>query len=197
MHPTLRLLPLCTLCLGLGLGLAWFGSRSVDAPAGPAPAAALRPSPAAPSAQPPAPPRESRSPLATPAETAPEKSLASPDAGEDAAPLLADEARARLFADIEAAYTTYDASVLPRLTPHLRHFDPEVRAYAREGIVQLGHADGAAALRAAARSASDPREAAALVEAAEFLELPPAAPVAAIPASSAAGQSTTRKQRGF
>jgi hypothetical protein len=193
MHPTFRILPLCTLCLGLGLGLAWFGSRT-DAPsAATAPSASLPASHATPLA-PTAPASQHQPATPSPAEAAPQAPSGSPDAGQDAVPLLADEARARLFADIEAAYTTYDASALPRLTPHLRHSDPEVRAYAREGIVQLGHADGANALRAAARSARDPKEAMALLEAAEFLELPPAAPVASMPVPPAASQASGRKR---
>jgi hypothetical protein len=196
MHPTFRILPLCTLCLGLGLGLAWFGSRNAPPSATPAPSAAL-PAPRADPLAPAAPSPEGRSPAAPPAEAAPEKPTDSPDTGQDAAPLLADEARTRLFADIEAAYTTYDPAALPRLEPRLRHSDPAVRAYAREAIVQLGHADGAPLLRTAARSARDPKEAIALLEAAEFLELPPAAPVAAMPVPPAAGHAPTRKARGL
>ena len=194
MNQTLRLLPLCTLCLGLGLGLAWFGSRT-DAPSTAAtpPSASLPASHASPLA-PAAPATQLQSPAAPPAEAVPEKTSGSPDTGRDSAPLLADEARARLFADIEAAYTTYDAAALPRLTPLLHHSDPEVRAYAREGIVQLGHAAGAAALRAAARSARDPKEAVALQEAAEFLELPPAPPVASMPVTPDANHAPGRKR---
>jgi len=187
MHPLLRLIPLCTICLGLGFGLAWFRSLShretpphAAAPATSLPPAAHEPATASPPVAPDSPPPASAEP---PAEST------APEPGQEAAPLLADEARTRLLAEMEAAYTTYDPAALPRLTPRLRHPDPEIRAFARESIVQLGHAEGASALRAAARAARDPREATALLEAAEFLELPPAAPVGTTPFPPVAGQT--------
>ncbi|MBC8009310.1 MAG: hypothetical protein H7067_04345 [Burkholderiales bacterium] len=75
---------------------------------------------------------------------------------------------------IESLVVAYDASVLPRLAGYLAHPSAEVRAMAREGVVQLGATEGAAFLRAAADKATDPREAVALLDAADFLDLPPA-----------------------
>ena len=169
-----RILPLCTLGLGMGLGFAWFGARPALPPESPGrDDAALSPSPTTarpvPAALAPPPPPPPAPPATEP--PAPASTLAP---GEDAAPALTDATRSRLHADIEAAYTTYDVAALPKLTPHLRHPDPEIRAFARDAIIQLGHAEGAAPLRAAARAARDPHEAAALEDAAAFLELPPA-----------------------
>jgi hypothetical protein len=182
-----RLLPLCTLGLCLGLGFAWFRSDSrPDAPAV-APASSVpAPAPPVPSVPADSPgdlPRTERDPAAAPDESAPLS-----------APTLSEEARDRLFAAIEEAYTTYDVSALPRLTPHLRHPDPEVRTFAREAIVQLGHIDGVAALRAAARDARDPREATELLDAADFLEIPPAQPISADAFLPVAGRTSAARR---
>lgn len=93
-------------------------------------------------------------------------------------PTLAPEIRDRLIEEITVAYTSYEPEALPKIAPFLRHSDPEIRAYARDAIVQVGHADGAKLLRDTAKSVRDPREAVALLEAAEYLDIPPAAPVA-------------------
>lgn len=183
MHPLAKLLPFSALCLGLGLGIAFFSAR--------------------PEARPPAEePRPAHVPTAPARETAPAgggfDSLsepaalarrATPPAASDSAhaftadeaepaSTLAPETRDRLISEIEAAYTTYQPEALPVLARFLAHSDLEIRAFARDAIVQVGHADGAAHLRAAAREARDPRESAALLDAAEFLEIPPAPPLA-------------------
>lgn len=77
-------------------------------------------------------------------------------------------------AEIDALVVSYDASALPRLAAYLVHPLAEVRVLAREGIVQLGAVEGAPLLRAAADKAKDPREAVAVLDAADFLDLPPA-----------------------
>lgn len=183
MTPLSRILSLCIVGLALGFGLARFagdsrsGAPAADSPPRPPAAPAARPAPVA-------------APTLAPAET----SGSAPDAAPEAAPLLSDEARTRLFAEIEAAYTTYDVASLPKLAPHLRHPNPEVRSFAREAVVQLGHAEGAAVLRAASREARDPREAAALLDAAEFLELPPAPPIAAGAIPSGVGRASAARR---
>ena len=193
MHPAFRILPLCTLCLGVGLGLAWFGAESREAPASALSSPARPPSAAAaPASQDAPPPADLPSAPAAPA-LAPEAPADATDPAQEAVPLLSDEARTRLLAEMEEAYTTYDPAALPRLTPKLSHPSPEIRAAAREAIVQLGHVAGAAPLRAADRAARDPREATALLEAAEFLEIPPAAPVAASPLPPVARQTPARR----
>lgn len=77
---------------------------------------------------------------------------------------------------IETLMVAYDASALPGLAEYLAHPLAEVRAMARDGVVQLGAEEGAPLLRAAADKAKDPREAVALLDAADFLDLPPAEP---------------------
>ena len=163
-----RFLLLVALCLGLGL--AWFGIRTQPAPvpspiASPEPASLSEPGPK-PAAPAPA-ARDSDSPtfLAATNESA-EPASAPTD--------LADEERAPLVAKIEAAYTTYRPEALPVLAPYLTHSDPAIREFAREAVVQVGHHEGAAVLRAAADKVKDPREAVALLDAADFLEIPPA-----------------------
>lgn len=80
---------------------------------------------------------------------------------------------AAILAAIEAASTSYDAAELPRIQPFLTHPDPEIRSAALAGIVNLGHAAGAPVLRAAARQLVDSKEAVGLLQAADYLELPP------------------------
>jgi hypothetical protein len=74
---------------------------------------------------------------------------------------------------LEAAILTYDASALPVIAPFLVHEDPELREAAREGLLQMGLGEAVPLLREAAAKMKDPREAVALLDAAEFLELPP------------------------
>lgn len=187
MHPLAKLLPFSALCLGLGLGIAWFSARPEATSAhddealpafdpsmpGRAPAAFGSSSDfgAAPAALVRGTVPDSTEPAAG-ATFAAGAGSASPAAAE-----LAPETRDRLIAEIEAAYTTYHPDALPVLARFLAHADPEIRTFAREAIMQVGHADGIAYLRKAAQEAHDPRESAALLDAAEFLEIPPAPPL--------------------
>lgn len=173
---------LIALGLGAGLGIAWF--NRADDPSRPASSTAT--------VEPAASGLSSASPShATSSNDAPRSQSAPVDhtapTGADASaraetsspePTLAPEVRDRLIEEITAAYTTYEPEALPKLAPFLRHSDPEIRSYARDAIVQVGHADGVKLLRDAAKTARDPREAVALLEAAEYLDIPPAAPVA-------------------
>ncbi len=81
-------------------------------------------------------------------------------------------AREQIFETIHDASVTYDVEGLKVLGPLLGHADPEVRAATIEGIIQLGETAGAKTLREAARKAKEPREAAEMIRAAKFLELP-------------------------
>ena len=85
---------------------------------------------------------------------------------------LSDEQRKVILAKIEEASVTYDPKGLPLLEPYLLHPDPEVRSAALNGIIVLGEPGAAPVLREAARKAATPKEAAALTEAADYLELP-------------------------
>jgi hypothetical protein len=186
MSPLAKLLPLVALGLGLGLGLAWFnrpaapaGSDISSAHAGHENAALASSANASPAASPIHASDASRSvavdPMARiddPAST--NAAHADTDSPEST---LAPEVRDRLIEEITAAYTTYEPTALPKIAPFLRHSDAEIRSLARDAVVQVGHADGAKLLRDAAKTARDPREAVAFLDAAEYLELPPAPPV--------------------
>ena len=82
--------------------------------------------------------------------------------------------REEILAEIEAASVTYDAAALPRIERFLLHSDPEVRQSARDGMIVLGDAAAGPLLRKASRHIADPLEAAALLKAADYVELPPA-----------------------
>ena len=58
------------------------------------------------------------------------------------------------------------------IRPYLLDADPEVRAAARDGMVQLGEGDAIPLLRDAASKLDDPQEIASLQEAADLLALP-------------------------
>ncbi|WP_346334543.1 hypothetical protein [Prosthecobacter sp. SYSU 5D2] len=84
-----------------------------------------------------------------------------------------DQPNAQIIATIDDAAVLYSPEGLPKIQPYLLHSDPEVRAAAIDGMVNLGEAGGAALLRAAANLAPSAEEAAAMREAAAFLDLPP------------------------
>jgi hypothetical protein len=81
-------------------------------------------------------------------------------------------ARLAVLEMIDGATTTYSVEGLAVLGPMLRHPDSQIREAAIEGMVQLGETSGSKTLREAARRTSDPRQAARMLEAADFLELP-------------------------
>ena len=86
--------------------------------------------------------------------------------------ILEDEERAVLLSKIEQFAVTYDAKALPEIEPYLLHPDPDVRAAALNGMIILGDAAAAPLLRKAADKAPSPKEAVALTEAADYVELP-------------------------
>ena len=101
-----------------------------------------------------------------------------PPSAEPAPP--ADLATARTDAAAERINETTRQEVLalPELVRHLASADATIREQALEGILQLGDSAGVEPLRAAAMRARDPREAARLLDAADYLALPPAPPAA-------------------
>ena len=66
-----------------------------------------------------------------------------------------------------------DADSLKEILAALTDPNPDIRAAAREAAVQFGDKSAAPLLRAAAENVSDPHEKVALLEAADYLELPP------------------------
>lgn len=73
---------------------------------------------------------------------------------------------------IEDAAVTYDAKALPQIEPYLSHADAEIREAAKNGMINLGDAAAGPLLRKAAKNAPTPQEAVALLEAADYVELP-------------------------
>jgi hypothetical protein len=74
---------------------------------------------------------------------------------------------------IDDAIVTYSPEGVGVIAPYLSSGDPEIRAAAIEGLKQLDEPEGAKVLRRAAGSSTNPRDKKELLEAAEFIELPP------------------------
>lgn len=85
---------------------------------------------------------------------------------------LGDDELAAILSTIEEASVTYDSKALPLIEPFLLHADPRVRQAAMNGMIVLGEAAAGPLLRKAAGKAPSPREAVALADAADFVELP-------------------------
>jgi len=141
--------------------------------------------PAPVSASPPPDPRPTPSTVARPAMMAETRASAPPPAEESPVPapvisiteqVVDPAAEEQKFAVLEAlheAASTYSPEGIPLIEPSLYSSDREIREAAADAMVVLGETAGAAVLRKAAAKARDPREAVALIEKAEYLELPP------------------------
>lgn len=81
-------------------------------------------------------------------------------------------ARAEAYAVIDEAAVTYDERAGAAIAPYLAHADPEIRKMALDGLLRSGEISAAPVLRAATAKLADPREAAAYLDAADYLELP-------------------------
>jgi hypothetical protein len=88
------------------------------------------------------------------------------------ASITKEQKRAVALETMHAAVVTYDPKSLHLISPYLNDEDEEVRAEALNGMLQMGEAAAAPLLRAAADKARSPREALAMLDAADFLELP-------------------------
>jgi len=73
---------------------------------------------------------------------------------------------------LEDAATTYDAAQLPVIDKYLYDKDATIRKAAMDSMIVLGDASAGALLRDAAKSASSPQEEKALLDAADYVELP-------------------------
>lgn len=80
---------------------------------------------------------------------------------------------ARTVDELEALAMNQDADSLRAILAELTNADPEIRAAARKAAVQFGDRAAAPELRAVAAGTEDVDEKRALLEAADFLELPP------------------------
>jgi hypothetical protein len=79
-----------------------------------------------------------------------------------------------LLEEINDAAVMYDPAYLPAIQKHLLHPDQEVRKAAINGMIVLGHREASPMLREASKLAPTPYEAVAMLEAADYLELPSA-----------------------
>ena len=73
---------------------------------------------------------------------------------------------------IHDAMSTYSSEGVSVIQPFLTSPDSEIREHAIEAMKQLDAPEAAAALRAAAYKANDPRDRQAMLDAADFVELP-------------------------
>ena len=73
---------------------------------------------------------------------------------------------------IQEAMSTYSAEGVPVLKPLLTSPDLEIREHAIEAMKQLDAPEAAAALREVANKTTDPRDRQAMLEAADFVDLP-------------------------
>jgi hypothetical protein len=73
---------------------------------------------------------------------------------------------------IQEAISTYSAEGVPVLKPLLTSPDLEIREHAIEAMKQLDAPEAAAALREVANKTTDPRDRQAMLEAADFVDLP-------------------------
>ncbi|MBT8037356.1 MAG: hypothetical protein KJO21_07410 [Verrucomicrobiae bacterium] len=80
----------------------------------------------------------------------------------------------QILEDLHKAAITYDAAELAKITPYLLHSHPDIRKAAIDAMITLGDAAAAPLLRTAAQNAPTPHEAVALLNAADYVELPSA-----------------------
>jgi hypothetical protein len=104
----------------------------------------------------------------------PSTAAAPPEAPAEAPENAAQEAaKEQTLSVIHDAMTTWSEEGVPVIQPYLSSPDKTIRAAAIESMKQLGVPEAAAALRAAAKKTTNPEERKAMLEAAEFAELPP------------------------
>jgi hypothetical protein len=151
-----HLLPVIGLCLLIVAAVLFFGKnqKSSLVPAYPTKQASLSQKPTPASAK----------------ENSPPSAAINPEIIESPSPAqLSHEAT---LEEINEAAVTYDAKALPRIQPYLIHPDPEIREAAKNGMIVLGDAAAGTLLREASRKVATPQEAVALLEAADYVELP-------------------------
>jgi len=93
-----------------------------------------------------------------------------PDAAD--VPLATGEDKTQVLESIHNAAVTYDPAHLTVIRKFLLHDDPEVRGAAINGMIVLGDSSAGAMLREAAKLAPTPHDAVAMLDAAEYMELP-------------------------
>lgn len=96
-----------------------------------------------------------------------------PPPASSAATTISPPLPARTVDELESLGMKHDADSLRAILAELTNSNPEIRAAARKAAVQFGDRAAAPALRAVAAKTEDVDEKRALLEAADFLELPP------------------------
>lgn len=84
------------------------------------------------------------------------------------------EVTSRILEEIHDASVTYHPNGLKVIEPYLLHADPQVRKAAIDGMIVLGERGAASIMRTAAENAPTAQDAVALLEAADYVELPSA-----------------------
>ncbi|MCX6965279.1 MAG: HEAT repeat domain-containing protein [Verrucomicrobia bacterium] len=108
-----------------------------------------------------------------PAVSAPVATTAAPEPSQSAPESNGPYGEKQVVMDrIQEAISTYSAEGVPILKPLLLSPDLEIREQAIEGMKQLDAPEAAAALREAAKKVTDPRDRQAMLEAADFVDLP-------------------------
>jgi len=102
----------------------------------------------------------------------PERATALVSITEESVDPAAEEQKFALLDALHEAASTYNPEGIPLIKPSLYSSDRQIRQAAADAMVVLGETGGAQILREAAALASDSREALALIEKAEYLELP-------------------------
>lgn len=82
--------------------------------------------------------------------------------------------RAEALEKIHDASVSYDAAELPVIRPYLLSSDPVLRTAAVDAMIVLGDASAGPMLREAARGLASEEEAKKMIQAADYIELPPA-----------------------
>lgn len=77
-----------------------------------------------------------------------------------------------ILESVHQASITYDPKELPVIQKYLLDADPEIREAARNAMIVLGDASAGPMLRDASKLAPTPHEAVAMLEAADYVELP-------------------------
>lgn len=124
---------------------------------------------------------KSPSPLTATVPTGPTKSSVPGSRSEtqkhETTPSAPPASQAVILGQIEEASVTYDAKALPLIEPYLLNPDPVIREAAMKGMINLGDAAAGPLLREASHNVSTPQEAVALLEAADYVELPSGRPI--------------------
>ncbi len=90
---------------------------------------------------------------------------------------VAHESVEQILGEIHDASITYDPHELSKIGPYLRHENPSVRAAAVDGMIVLGDASAGVMLREAAKVTTSSQEVIAMLQAADYVELPSATDV--------------------